>query len=231
MQHEEGIIQDMQSNVATVAGLVNIEDILDPGYSHYVIFIFAICSIAWGLFVTIRLNGITPEPSALEVLIPIDEFNKNREFTAAEIMIKKEACFKTLEFTSKKVKDGAKAFLFKEYSMLALFCIIFGGILICAVDQPWSVDNKYPGFPYTTVCFIVGAITSMFAGYVGMMIATSTNIKVTYLCNKANGLQEGFNAAFNGGQVLGFVLVGSALLVLEILILSFKSSVMGFYGP
>jgi H(+)-translocating pyrophosphatase len=99
---------------------------------------------------------------------------------------------------------------------------------VCAVDQPWKETNSYPGFPYTTFCFLIGAFTSMLAGYIGMMIATTTNVKVTYLCN--HSIDDGFMAAFNGGQVLGFVLVGLALGILEILILVFKPSILGGIG-
>jgi Na+/H+-translocating membrane pyrophosphatase len=99
---------------------------------------------------------------------------------------------------------------------------------VCAVDQPWKETNLYPGFPYTTFCFLIGAFTSMLAGYIGMMIATTTNVKVTYLCNES--IDDGFMAAFNGGQVLGFVLVGLALGILEILILVFKPSILGGIG-
>ena len=55
-----------------------------------------------------------------------------------------------------------------------------------------------------------------------MKIATVCNYKVTYLCNIDKF--AGFKVAFQGGQVLGFVLVGLALLVLEILILSYKAA-------
>jgi Na+/H+-translocating membrane pyrophosphatase len=78
------------------------------------------------------------------------------------------------------------------------------------------------------VSFLVGAITSMLAGYIGMKIATITNVKVTYLCNESQ--DDGFMVAFAGGQVLGFVLVGLALAILEILILAYKPSVMYFIG-
>jgi H(+)-translocating pyrophosphatase len=139
-----------------------------------------------------------------------------------------QACYDQLIEVSGYINAGAKAFLMKEYSMLSLFCILFAGVLICAVDQPWRKDLSYPQFPYTTVCFLVGAATSMLAGYIGMMIATKCNVKVTYLC--CNDKTEGFKIAFAGGQVLGFVLVGIALLVLEILIISFKPSIMGHLG-
>jgi len=106
--------------------------------------------------------------------------------------------------------------------------VIFAGILVAAVDQPWRESNLYPGFPYTTFAFLIGAITSMIAGYIGMWIATTANVKVTYLCNI--DIEKGFLAAFDGGQVLGFVLVGLALAILEILILAYKGSVLGFIG-
>lgn len=61
-----------------------------------------------------------------------------------------------------------------------------------------------------------------------MQIATITNVKVTYLCN--DNIDDGFNVAFHGGQVLGFCLVGVALAVLEILILCYKPSVMYYIG-
>jgi len=130
--------------------------------------------------------------------------------------------------TNEFIKEGAKTFLRKEYTYLTIFCVFFGTILLCAVDRPWEEDHGYPAFPYTTVCFLVGAFTSMIAGYIGMMIATTTNVKVTYLCNR--DIDEGFQAAFAGGQVLGFVLVGLALGILEILILIFKDSILGGLG-
>jgi Na+/H+-translocating membrane pyrophosphatase len=111
---------------------------------------------------------------------------------------------------------------------LTIFCVLFAGVLVCAVDQPWKKDNLYPAFPYTTFCFLIGAFTSMVAGYIGMMIATTANVKVTYLCN--TNIDDGFKVAFHGGQVLGFVLVGLALLILEILILTMKGGVIGHIG-
>jgi len=65
----------------------------------------------------------------------------------------------------------------------------------------------------------------MLCGYVGMMVATHANVKVTYLC-AAKDINEGFDVAFKGGQVLGFVLVGLSLIILEILILCYKPFVI-----
>lgn len=118
------------------------------------------------------------------------------------------------------VKEGAITFLRKEYTALAGFLTLFAAIVFSAVDMPWAEDSFI--FPYTTVAFIIGAITSMVCGYVGMKIATEANVKTTYLCNI--DIEDGFKVAFQGGEVLGFVLVGLALLVLQILIMSYKAS-------
>jgi H(+)-translocating pyrophosphatase len=86
--------------------------------------------------------------------------------------------------------------------------------------MPWGENSTV--FPYTTVAFIIGALTSMLCGYIGMIIATTTNVKTTYLCNI--DIEDGFIVAFQGGEVLGFVLVGLALLVLEILVLTYNAA-------
>jgi inorganic pyrophosphatase len=74
---------------------------------------------------------------------------------------------------------------------------------------------------YTTIAFLIGGFTSIIAGYIGMRIATFTNVRTTYLC--AEDIHKGFVVAYRGGQVLGFCLVGLALLILQILIIVYKS--------
>lgn len=78
---------------------------------------------------------------------------------------------------------------------------------------------------YTTSAFIVGGLTSICAGYIGMRIATFTNVRTTKEC--AEDIHKGFVVAYRGGQVLGFILVGLALLVLQILIIIFKVLYLG----
>lgn len=115
-------------------------------------------------------------------------------------------------------EQGAITFLKKEYSALAIFLTLFSALVLVAVDMPWAEGN--PWFPYTTIAFITGAVTSMLCGYIGMKIATECNVKTTYLCNI--DIEQGFRVAFQGGEVLGFCLVGLALLVLEVMILAYK---------
>lgn len=71
--------------------------------------------------------------------------------------------------------------------------------------------EKEIGYFYTTSAFIIGGFTSILSGYIGMRIAVYTNVRTTKEC--AEDIHKGFVVAYRGGQVLGFVLVGLALLV------------------
>lgn len=74
---------------------------------------------------------------------------------------------------------------------------------------------------YTTIAFLIGGFTSIIAGFIGMKIAVYTNVRTTFLC--AEDIHKGFVVAYRGGQVLGFTLVGLALLILQILIIAYKA--------
>jgi inorganic pyrophosphatase len=74
---------------------------------------------------------------------------------------------------------------------------------------------------YTTAAFITGGLTSIASGYIGMKVAVYTNSRTTKEC--ATDISNGFVVAYRGGQVLGFILVSLALLVLQILIIVYKS--------
>jgi len=85
-------------------------------------------------------------------------------------------------------------------------------------DEAFRATN----FPYTATAYLVGSATSILAGYVGMRIAVYTNTRTTFKC--CSTVHEGFLTAFRGGQVLGFCLVGLALLVLELILATFKAT-------
>ena len=74
---------------------------------------------------------------------------------------------------------------------------------------------------YTTIAFLIGGFTSIIAGFIGMKIAVYTNVRTTYQC--AQDIHLGFVVAYRGGQVLGFILVGLALIILCFLIMIYKA--------
>jgi H+-translocating diphosphatase len=73
---------------------------------------------------------------------------------------------------------------------------------------------------YTTAAFVIGGFTSIVSGYVGMRIAVYTNVRTTK--ESATDIHNGFVVAYRGGQVLGFVLVGLALFILQIIIIVYR---------
>ena len=121
------------------------------------------------------------------------------------------------------IKNGAHEFLKKEYTYLAVFCGFFSILIYFAVDFPAdaTTENYYP---YTTMSFYIGAITSMICGYIGMMVAVFTNVRTTWCCNTS--INDGFHIAFKGGSVLGFSLVGITILVLQLIILWYKWAIL-----
>ena len=58
-----------------------------------------------------------------------------------------------------------------------------------------------------------------------MTIAVRTNVRTAY--KAINNMNDAFGVAFRGGMVLGFVLVGLALLVLQVLIMIYKKTMLG----
>ncbi|KAH7420948.1 hypothetical protein KP509_13G031900 [Ceratopteris richardii] len=73
---------------------------------------------------------------------------------------------------------------------------------------------------FTTVAFILGVVTSVLSGYLGMKIATYANARTTLEARK--GVSKAFFAAFRSGSVMGFLLAADGLLVLYIAINLFK---------
>ena len=121
------------------------------------------------------------------------------------------------------ITKGAIDFLVQEYTYLAIFSAVFTVILGLTVDmQEMNVAESPTNAPYTAIAFLIGSLTSIVAGYIGMRIAVYTNTRTTYGCCEETHI--GFQAAFRGGQVLGFVLVGLALLVLELIMITFKAT-------
>jgi len=113
--------------------------------------------------------------------------------------------------------------LTQEYLYLGIFSAIFALIIGATVDaQEMGMTKNPTNFPYTATAYLIGSATSILAGYIGMRIAVYTNTRTTYMCCKSTN--DGFITALRGGQVLGFTLVGLALLILHLIIVTFKAT-------
>ena len=100
---------------------------------------------------------------------------------------------------SSAIKEGAKAFLFAEYRVLIVFVLVLF-VLIGLGLQNWV----------TAICFVVGALFSVAAGYVGMNVATSANVRTANAARKG-GMVSALAIAFKGGAVMGMCVVGLGL--------------------
>ena len=89
---------------------------------------------------------------------------------------------KKLEMTAligRRISDGASAFLKAEYTVMAIFIVIFGVIILIVVDVFGHGETKFR--LYATVAFIIGSFTSMLCGYIGMKIAVATNYRTAFM--------------------------------------------------
>lgn len=86
------------------------------------------------------------------------------------------------------IRRGALAFMAVEYVCLSIFVIIMAIIISTAVA--WQ----------SGICYVVGAILSGFAGFVGMSIATQANVRTTQAAKTS--LSSAMRMAFNGGSIM-----------------------------
>ncbi len=127
-------------------------------------------------------------------------------FLAASIKRKKCEDQKAREISS-FIRQGAIAFLTKEYSILVIFVgTIF---VLLALLLNWQIG----------ITFLCGALFSALAGNFGMRIATSANAKTAWAAKK--NLHEGLKIAFNSGSVMGLTVAGLGLLGVSIFYLIF----------
>jgi K(+)-stimulated pyrophosphate-energized sodium pump len=112
------------------------------------------------------------------------------------------------------IKEGADAFLKREYTVLAIFVVGVACLLFIFLPEPlWQTQKPIENVELT-IAYAFGSFCSALAGFLGLGIATKANTKT------ANGAKEGLNKAFpigfRGGAVMGLAVVGAALLGISI---------------
>ena len=97
------------------------------------------------------------------------------------------------------IREGAMAFLGREYKMVAAFAVVL--LLIVAIFIS----------PIAAIACLFGAAFSVLAGFIGMKTATDANVRTTNAASK-NGMPAALKVAFRGGAVMGLCVVGLGLL-------------------
>jgi K(+)-stimulated pyrophosphate-energized sodium pump len=116
------------------------------------------------------------------------------------------------------IADGAMSFLKAEYKVLSIFVICVAILLGLSADA----ENSSP---LVAVSFILGAICSALAGFIGMRVATKANVRTTNAARVS--LSKALEVAFAGGAVMGLGVVGLGLLGLGTLLVVY-SQMWGF---
>ena len=99
---------------------------------------------------------------------------------------------------AKAIQIGAKSYLKRQYTSIGIVAVVVAALIGYFID------------PTTMVGFIVGAVASGLAGYIGMSVAVRANVRTTEAAKE--GISKAFHVAFQGGSVTGLLVVGLALL-------------------
>lgn len=111
------------------------------------------------------------------------------------------------------IADGAMAFLKAEWKVLSYFAVIAVILLV------WSGMSVETSSPVIAISFLIGAIFSAVAGYIGMNIATKANVRTTQAARTS--LKHALKVSFTGGSVMGLGVAGLAVLGLGSLFILF----------
>ncbi|HJX02231.1 MAG TPA: sodium-translocating pyrophosphatase [Candidatus Bathyarchaeia archaeon] len=112
------------------------------------------------------------------------------------------------------IKDGASAFLKREYKTLAVFVAIVSVPIVLFLPNPiWATSDPLKNVEMV-LAYIFGSSCSALAGYMGLNVATKANAKVANAAQ--HGLNKAFPVGFRGGAVMGFAVVGVGLLGVSI---------------
>ena len=176
-----------------------------------------------------KYDKVTDEPTGSQDIVLDGDVGANGSSTAAP----PETAQEKLSVISTAIAEGANSFLKAEYKICGVFLVAFAILVLVIVGSAQTcgpegalINGHGSGSEcwalgaFTMIAFIVGGLTSMASGYLGMMIAVYTNVRTTVEATR--GWTQAFNSAFRGGAVMGFALSGLGLLFLIILILLFR---------
>jgi K(+)-stimulated pyrophosphate-energized sodium pump len=106
------------------------------------------------------------------------------------------------------IHEGASAFLKREYLTLVYFIIVMAAVIAIFIN------------PYSAIAYVMGSVSSIFAGWFGMQAATRANVRTTEAAKK--GQSQALRVAFTGGSVMGLAVAGLGVFGLSIAYLIFK---------
>jgi K(+)-stimulated pyrophosphate-energized sodium pump len=138
---------------------------------------------------------------------------------------KQDAGDKNMQELAGYIADGAMAFLKAEWKVLSIF-VVFAAALLAYSGTIHEVNGKEIHSSWIiSIAFIIGAVFSATAGYIGMKVATKANVRTTQAARTS--LKQALKVSFTGGTVMGLGVAGLAVLGLGGLFIAFLSIFAG----
>ncbi|MES2566685.1 MAG: sodium-translocating pyrophosphatase [Bacteroidota bacterium] len=132
---------------------------------------------------------------------------------------KQDAGDKNMQELAGYIADGAMAFLKAEWKVLSIF-VVFAAALLAYSGTIHEVNGKEIHSSWIiAIAFIIGAVFSATAGYIGMKVATKANVRTTQAARTS--LKQALKVSFTGGTVMGLGVAGLAILGLGGLFIAF----------
>ncbi len=123
---------------------------------------------------------------------------------------KQDAGDKNMQELAGYIADGAMAFLKAEWKVLSIF-VVFAAALLAYSGTIHEVHGKEIHSSWViSIAFIIGAVFSATAGYIGMRVATKANVRTTQAARTS--LKQALKVSFTGGTVMGLGVAGLAVL-------------------
>ena len=123
---------------------------------------------------------------------------------------KQDAGDKNMQELAGYIADGAMAFLKAEWKVLSIF-VVFAAALLAYSGTIHEVNGKAIHSSWIiSISFIIGAVFSATAGYIGMKVATKANVRTTQAARTS--LKQALKVSFTGGTVMGLGVAGLAVL-------------------
>ncbi len=132
------------------------------------------------------------------------------------MVLRADAGNQTMQEIAQAIQEGAAAFLNREYTFLAGFVVVVAVVIAAFINWP------------TAVCFVLGAVASGAAGYLGMFTAVRANVRTAAAASRS--LDEGLRVAFRSGSIMGLAVVSFSLLGMTALYFLFDGNIAYLTG-